>query len=278
MTRLESSRTRMSTRSQSRAQQNTPQPPHTPSTPASTGMTYLTELLSDYVQRMQRNAPNNPRTPLQIQPTIDEERELEMSGSEISDDQSTAQPNNLLNHPTYQLSNHESNNQSDDESFHSCASQPNNATTISDAFGAEFGPMVDHLDLDQLEKDRATILQPMLELDYSKIEVSNITRHMWAHVKDMPFETKDEMYAWVRNHWKIEIIQKMQVVSALKTAGTRNCQLCMKERVQLFYAMHEKKTSHNLMNSRSELFGKCTCKTRFLRLYAVGNAGADEAS
>ena len=137
--------------------------------------------------------------------------------------------------------------------------------------------MVDDLDIEQLKRDRATILQPLLNFDYAKLEVSTITRHMWAHCQNMPFETKSEMYEWVRNNWEVDIIQKMPVTSALKTAGTRHCTLCMKERVQIFYAMHEKKSSHNLMNSRAELYGKCTCKMQFLRLSAVGNAGADEA-
>ena len=65
----------------------------------------------------------------------------------------------------------------------------------------------------------------------------------------------------------------------MKTAGTRNCQLCMQERVALFYAFHKKKTqTHNLMNSRTEMYGACTCKTRFSWLHAVGNEGADEAT
>ena len=201
-----------------------------------------------------------------------------MSGSELSDDSSTANPKTLFNNPTHDASNQESNNQAnDDESdSESTTSQASNASF--NAFAAEFGAMVDHLDVDQLERDRATLLQPLLELDYSKIECSNITRHMWAHTKDMPFETKRDMYAWVRDNWEVDIISTMPVTSAMKTAGTRHCQLCMKERVKLFYAFHEKQTSHKLMNSRTELHGKCTCKTRFLRLSAVGNAGADEAS
>jgi len=53
----------------------------------------------------------------------------------------------------------------------------------------------------------------------------------------------------------------------------------MQERVELFYAMRMKKSpNNNLMNSRTELYGKCTCKTRFLWLRAVGNEGADEAA
>ena len=33
----------------------------------------------------------------------------------------------------------------------------------------------------------------------------------------------------------------------------------------------------NLINSKSEMCGVCLCKTRFLRSFAIGNTGADEA-
>ena len=39
-----------------------------------------------------------------------------------------------------------------------------------------------------------------------------------------------------------------------------------------------KERSKNLINSKSELYGNCSCKTRFLRLKAVGNEGADETA
>ena len=137
---------------------------------------------------MQQNVdPSTRQTPLKIQPSIPEEHELVMSGSEESDELSTAQPNNLFNKPPHDSTNQESNNQSDDDTFHSAVSRASYATT--DAFAQEFGPMVDHLDTEQLERDRATILQPLLNLDYSKLEVSTITRHMWAHCQNMPFET-----------------------------------------------------------------------------------------
>ena len=39
----------------------------------------------------------------------------------------------------------------------------------------------------------------------------------------------------------------------------------------------QQKNSNNMINSRHELYGKCNCKTQFLRLCTVGDAGADEA-
>ena len=65
--------------------------------------------------------PSTRQTPLQIQPSIPEEHELVMSGSEESDELSTAQPNNLFNKPPHDSTNQESNNQSDEDSFHSAS-------------------------------------------------------------------------------------------------------------------------------------------------------------
>ena len=131
--------------------------------------------------------------------------------------------------------------------------------------------------LRELEETRTEVLRPILEIQYSKIECSQLSRHMWSHAKDMEFENKDKLYSWVRHNWDIEIVKQMPLVSAMKTAGTKNCALCMHERVKLFYAFNDKRNP-NLMNSRREMFGKCTCRTRFTRLCAVGNEGADEAS
>ena len=87
---------------------------------------------------MQRTniAPNT----LEIQPSIPVEYELEMSGSELSDELSTAQPNNLFNNPTHDSSNNDFHNQaSDDDSYYlAVQSQLSNATT--DFFAAKYGP------------------------------------------------------------------------------------------------------------------------------------------
>ena len=272
-THSSSSSSGVSTRSQTRTRLSTPHPPQHSSqqltTPASaSGLSYLITLMSDSNIRRHFSSQTQQQT-LQIQPSIQEMYPLGGSASDLSEDPSIAQPNTLFHNTTHDSANQGPTNQSDDDQFHSAAATTN-------AFGRAFGPLVAHLDVDQLERDRAIVLQPLLESDYSKIECSNITRHMWAHCKDMHFNTKDELYTWVRKNWEVDILHKMPVTSAMKSAGTRFCSLCMKERVAIFNAMHNKKNSQNLMNSRQELYGRCSCKTRFLRLCAVGNAGADE--
>ena len=199
-------------------------------------MTYLLHLLSDTNLRRQAALKTHKQTPLQIQPSIREMFNPEGSASDLSNDSSAAHSNTLFHNPTQDSANQGPINQQDNDSHHLNATHTSHVTT--NAFAREFGPMVVYLDVDQLERDRATILQPLLESDYSKIEVSNITRHMWAHWKDMHFNTKDEMYTWARKIGK----SILPVTSALKLTGNRFCNLCMKERIAIFNAMHNKKT------------------------------------
>ena len=64
----------------------------------------------------------------------------------------------------------------------------------------------------------------------------------------------------------------------MKTAGSKNCNLCMQEWINLFYDLGDKERIKTLINSKSELFSVCSCKIQSLRFCAVGNAGSDEAS
>ena len=52
----------------------------------------------------------------------------------------------------------------------------------------------------------------------------------------------------------------------------------MQEMINMSYDLGDKERSKTLINSKSELFGVCSCKARFLRFCVVGNAGADEAT
>ena len=57
---------------------------------------------------------------------------------------------------------------------------------------------------------------------------------MWSHLKDKEFNSKNDLYSWIRHNWDIEIISKMSMVSSMKIAGTKNCALCMQEHVKWF--------------------------------------------
>ena len=135
--------------------------------------------------------------------------------------------------------------------------------------------------LPRLEAMRHQILEPQLENALKSIKTSTISRHMWSHARrsDESFNSKGELYLWVRNNISVEILTKGSPVTQMRTAATKNCTLCMKEKISLFHHFGRKRSrSHNLINSRNELYSKCSCRTRFLRLRAVGNVDADEAT
>ena len=132
--------------------------------------------------------------------------------------------------------------------------------------------------LRNLENQRSQLFRPQLEDIYSKIQCSTLTRHVWSHCQGLVFEKKEDLFKWCRTKLKVEVLHKGSAILMMKTAGSKNCTLCMQERINLFYEFGDKERSKNLINSKSELFGVCSCKARFLRFCAVGNAGADEAT
>jgi len=221
------------------------------------------------------------------QPTIPEEDSEEdtavslgFTADEANDPTSEPSTTQLPTRLTYahpnQTTNQSTNPQSDDSTI---ATSDSRSSTFNDAFAEAFGGQAALHQLKERERARGELLRPHLQSEYDSVKCSNLSRHMWSHAKDMNFSSKSEMYQWIMRNWQIEIVYKGSIISAMKTAGTKNCSLCMKERVKIFHAMRKKKTlSQNLMNSRSEMYGSCSCKTRFLRLKAVGSGGADEVS
>ena len=73
----------------------------------------------------------------------------------------------------------------------------------------------------------ATIIPPLLEQIYKGVETSQLSRHMWSHAKKKDFATKAELYDWVRRNWVVSVVHASDEISHMKTAGTKNCSLCM---------------------------------------------------
>ena len=95
---------------------------------------------------------------------------------------------------------------------------------------------------------------------------SALSNHLYAHCKDLEFETKAEVATWCRKHIEVSVEWRAPAYVAAKTAGTKHCRLCGMERVRLFNAFGYRRKERNLLNARScEIRGSCTCKTRFLR-------------
>ena len=113
------------------------------------------------------------------------------------------------------------------------------------AFARAFGGGGEALaQLPDLEEDRINVLRPMLEKEYALVPCTAITRHMWAHAEHMNFKTKYEMYAWIRSQWEVTIVSKSNVISNMKTANTRNCTLCMQERIKGYFTLSMRETQN----------------------------------
>ena len=80
---------------------------------------------------------------------------------------------------------------------------------------------------------------------------------------------------------EVEVIHKVSLIVAMEPTGTKYCSLCTTERIDLFNGFQKQNSksskTHNLLNARKEIYSTCNCRTRFLRLWAVGNEGTDEA-
>ena len=271
------------TRSQSRALAAEPQPPTATQPTPATGMEHLQAFISLY----ENNPFDGLSEPINPPPIIYEDRQLEdlSSGSSVS----SAQPANLTNNPRYQLTNRPpsplsslSGSEGRGGSSQSSPRSNDSMNTFDRQFRGAFGLNMEEHEINELEDSARrveTYLRPMLEPEYAKItSVSNLSKHMWSHAKNMEFTKPGELYSWIRSNWKVEVLHKGSKINNMKTAGTKNCQLCMKERVLLFHAFSKRESQTcKLMNSKTELYGQCSCKTRFLRLQAVGNEGTDEA-
>ena len=199
---------RVSTRSMTRTR--TQQTPTTPnqSTP-NQALNHLLALFSQHFHEL--NSTN-------ISPTINEEEADDVSVL------STSQPTNLINNPAYSANqqSQQPTEQSIAQSFHTAMSSQSSQST-GEAFACEFGgPMMIH-ELWDLERNRAQIIQPLLEKEYASVKCTAISRHMWGHTEPMNFTTKGEMYAWICSKWEVSIVSKSNVITNTnnKTARTK---------------------------------------------------------
>ena len=72
---------------------------------------------------------------------------------------------------------------------------------------------------------------------------------------------------------KLVIIWKGSKISCNKFAQTNHCSLCLQEKKSIFH--HVTKNRLDIMNSRSEIFGSCNCKTIFCQ-FVRKNLGTEE--
>ena len=59
----------------------------------------------------------------------------------------------------------------------------------------------------------------------------------------------------------VEVIWQGDAIKCTKSARTRECKLCMKERMQIMQAMRDDK--HKIINENDDIYAPCKCSTRF---------------
>jgi hypothetical protein len=110
-----------------------------------------------------------------------------------------------------------------------------------------------------LDPPPSTQASPII-LDPKQDNCSALACHFFSHVKNLHFNTKAEVANWCRSNLEIKTIWRLNTISLLQSASTKNCRLCAVERM----AIGRHFGSTNIINLKSELCGVCSCKTRFL--------------
>ena len=100
---------------------------------------------------------------------------------------------------------------------------------------------------------------------------SSVAKHLVKHCGGM--KTQSEVRRWCLRNVEVKILASGKQILLCKTAGTDFCRLCMEERVQISTRWRSNK--FKLVNCCSEIYGSCSCKTRFHRL-KLREGGTDE--
>jgi len=111
-----------------------------------------------------------------------------------------------------------------------------------------------------------------------KFGTCTFAKHLHSHlIDDQSVVGRGKSADWFRQNVEIKILWSASTISLQKTAKTRNCRLCAMERVSIGHFISDRRLSKKLVNSKVDLFGHCSCKTRFLRFVASKEGGSDEA-
>ena len=98
--------------------------------------------------------------------------------------------------------------------------------------------------------------KPMTDKKGKPVEKSRLSIHLaqrnhWPELD----ATEKPSPALIRSKLRIEILYRANPISAVRTFGTHSCKICMKERMEILKSSFN--PSVKLMNSRSEIHGKC---------------------
>ena len=78
---------------------------------------------------------------------------------------------------------------------------------------------------------------------------------------------------FANENFKLEILWKGSQISCNNSPATHKCFLCLQERRHISHYWNKNRLG--IMNSRSEIFNSCGCKTRFCQLTG-GHLGTED--
>ncbi len=94
---------------------------------------------------------------------------------------------------------------------------------------------------------------------------SALACHLFAHVKNLIFDTKAEVVEWCRTNILVDILWRSSTLSLVKMAGQKVCQLCATKRMIIGQNVTSSHRRRKILNLKSEMRGVCSRKARFLR-------------
>ena len=83
----------------------------------------------------------------------------------------------------------------------------------------------------------------------------------------------------MRNISDVEIIWQGNPISSVKTFKNLNCNLCTRERLEIYKAikLNKKNNTNFLINSLNEIYGGCRHNPKFHRICNICPQSADDA-
>ena len=94
---------------------------------------------------------------------------------------------------------------------------------------------------------------------------SALACHLFAHAKNLRFDTKAEVAKWCRTTILLDILWRSSTLSLVKMAGQKVCRLCATELMIIGQNLTSSHRQRTILNLKSEMCGVCSRKARFLR-------------
>jgi len=124
-------------------------------------------------------------------------------------------------------------------------------------------------------------LRNVRELTHSEKKSDSFVAHFASH---FPKGSKPSNHE-IRKLLEYKVLWQANPISCVKTFGTLECSLCMRERIEILHIINQEKdggSQWKIINTNNEIFGACRHKTKFHRFFKemshVKSTRTDEGS